>query len=106
MTVRPRREMTHQESATAHARRRAWQRLGLALSDVDIAAVAARIRKDGKPLAESGNGRRLHLVHYRGRDIHAVFCPVLDCIVTFLPGPAYFRAKPNSQKMEKKDERA
>lgn len=83
--------LSHREAAMVHAIRRAWQRLGLALGECDIKTIGGMINPgDG---VEGGNGRTLHVVTYRGRDIHVVFCRELEQVVSFLPGPAYFKPK-------------
>lgn len=90
--------MSHRQSAVSHAKDRAWKRMGLALTDQDVEEVAELVRpRADQFLAESDNGRRLYLVHYRQREIHVVYCPFMDCIVTFLPSAAYFKPRDTCQ---------
>lgn len=90
--------MSHRESAMRHAKDRAWKRIGLALSDQDVEEVAALVRpRVEEHIAESENGRRLYVVNYRAKDLHVVYCPFMDCIVTFLPSASYFKPRDSYQ---------
>lgn len=81
----------HRAHALTHAARRAFERYGIVMTPADIEALTAMAKRTDAIVHGKG-GRTLHSLAYRGRTVHPLYCPRLDCIVTFLSGVAQVKA--------------
>jgi hypothetical protein len=74
----------HFNNARQHALKRAYQRWGLAISNIEYSEMSLAC-KTLPVVAKSEKGNNtVHKVDHRGRQLWAVFNPELGCIVTFL----------------------
>lgn len=77
-----------------HARRRAWQRLGLAVSEPDLIALSARIAAGEGKLLYDQQIRRVVCIRFRDRDVYAAFDVEHQLVLTFLPERIRFHKNP------------
>lgn len=79
----------HRQNALLHVQRRAWERLGVALSTPDILALSAKCASG--ELGELGladhGGRHHVMTTIRGHDVRLIYCPNLGLVVTFFQRP-------------------
>ncbi len=82
----------HAARARGHARRRAEERSGWALSEPQIRAHEQAIRNFETQIHGYGADRReFHEIEAEGGNFFAVWCPHLQQIVTYLSGPEQWR---------------
>lgn len=77
----------HARGARCHARRRAWERLRLCLSDGDIRHLAACCRQQPLVARQDYRQRAIHRLIYRGRTLWLVYDDALAAVVTILASP-------------------
>lgn len=82
----PRYGETHRANIIRHLQRRAWERLGLALSVPEVLALSSECAR-----AELGNadqhGNHHVEMNIKGHDVRAIYCPRLALIVTMFQRP-------------------
>lgn len=85
----------HREAAMLHARKRAWQRCGLALGLPELERLAEKARRGkGTRTRDAGLNRAVWELRWNGRTIVVVYDSALDCVVTVLPWAGRFRTAP------------
>lgn len=77
----------HARSARSHARRRAWERWRLTLSDSDLYHLAACCRQQPPVARQDYRQRAIHRVLFRGRALWLVYDDALAAVVTILTSP-------------------
>lgn len=79
----------HRENALMHVQRRAWERLGVALTKKDVEALSAKCADGGfgRPGRTARDGRQLFGAVLRGHDVQLIFCPILGVVVTLYQRP-------------------
>lgn len=76
----------HRYAQRLHALRRLYQRHGFAMNTAEYQAACEKITRGDCPVVGNGrNGGTLHVIKHRGRDIVAIYSPLTQQIVTFLP---------------------
>jgi len=70
-----------------HVKRRAWQRLGLVLTDAELGELAGRCRSR-QPLGRTDvTARLVYRLRWRGRLVWIVYDERLGAVITILCGP-------------------
>lgn len=78
----------------AHARRRAWQRLGLVMSDGELAQLAAAcLARQPVAVTPGRRERPVYRLRWRGRLAWVVLDLRLSAVVTILPGPPWSQVR-------------
>lgn len=79
----------HREVAIMHVQRRAFERLGVAMSKGDVECLATRIAdgKFGAPKRPARNGRFVYIVKIGGKTVRVIYCPRLAMVVTLYIRP-------------------
>ncbi|WP_089177125.1 hypothetical protein [Bosea sp. AS-1] len=82
----------HYMNARRHALQRAAERCGWALTDAQVDAHEDAVWNfETTILGYGGANRELHLIDGEGGDFLAVWCPHLECIVTYLEHTSQWR---------------
>ena len=83
---------SHREAPRLHAARRAWQRYGIAVGQVELLRAERRIWAGRAVwLVDQPNMRSAYRVKIKGRPVVVVFDIHLDAIVTCLPNEMWAR---------------
>jgi hypothetical protein len=82
----------HRRAMLRHARRRAWQRYGLALAQPDLHELASAIERKRTPrlLWRQDDGRVVYRLRWRKRWLIVVYDTEHAAIVSFLPWKARY----------------
>lgn len=82
----------HAQMAREHAKRRISERVGVEASDMLITAHELAIWNfDTEILGYGAERRELHEIEDDGQKYYAVWCPHMQCIVTYLGGPSEWK---------------